>query len=899
MAVQGDKRSFRFKLFLPRVAGWVVLGIGLLVMAGWIFNIPLLRSLHPDFVSMKANTALSFMLLGLSLLLMERSPEIALNKTHPLARRISIAAALGVLLVGSLNLLQYLLKADLGIDELLFRDEPGAVDTFAPGRMALNTSIGFVLASASLILLHTKRSRGVILSQLLALFIVLSSLMPILGYKYDVAAFYSYGDFTQMALHTAVAFLIVGLGVMAGRPLEGIVSVISSSGRAGYLARRLIPASVLLPIALLWGWLWLSPDGFDRLASDPSLFITVLISLLVGVSWKISDSINTLEKKKSLAETELDNWHQLMQYIIRHDPNAIAVHDTELRYVFVSERYLSDYNLKHKDIIGKPHYEVFPDIPDRWKEVHRRALAGEVIKVDEDEFIRQDGTTDYTRWECRPWYRQGEEVGGIILYTEVITNRKKAEKALQEKNEFIHTVLDNLPIGVALNTINEGSAMYMNKKFEEIYGWPREELTDIENFFRRVYPEPSYRETLKQKIMADMQSGDPERMHWENILTTRQDGKQRIIDAKNIPLLEQNTMVSTVLDLTKQKRAELDLRELNQQLLRLVSTIKELARVPNREQIRLIMKTAAQELKIADAEKFAESIVSVFSTGKQDPQDMETLWPKQHSPGELDQQILQTLEDAASIALENVGLYEDLEQRVRSRTLELEAANKELEAFTYSVSHDLRAPLRAIDGFSMMLEEDYAGVLDENGHRICDIIRNNSRKMGQLIDDLLAFSRLSRAEIQRSKIEMKSLAESVFQELAKNPPRQGLAFEVSDLPPAWGDAAMIKQVWVNLVSNALKFSSKMENPVIRISGEVKNGVSYYRIEDNGVGFDMQYAGSLFGVFQRLHPASEFEGTGVGLAIVERVVHRHGGAVSAWSEMGKGARFEFTLPVRNA
>ncbi len=765
-------------------------------------DIPVLRSLHPDFVSMKANTALSFMLLGLSLLLLEPPPSISAETEKPFLNRISLAAALPVLLIASLSLLQYLLKTNLGIDELLFRDEPDAVHTFAPGRMALHTAIGFFTVSASLILLHTNWGKAVVLSQLLALFIVLSSVMPILGYKYDVAAFYGYGEFTQMALHTAVAFLVVGLGVLASRPQQGIVSVIFSGGKAGFLARRLIPASILLPI-LLWAWLWLSPGGFERLANDPSVFFTVLISLLVGVSWKISDSINKLEKKKSHAEKELEDWHQLMQYIIRHDPNAIAVHDTELRYVFVSERYLSDYSLKRKDIIGKHHYEVFPDIPDRWKEVHRRALAGEVISAEEDVFIRKDGSTDYTRWECRPWYRQKEEVGGIILYTEVITKRKKAEKALQEKNEFIYTVLNNLPIGVALNTINEGSAMYMNKKFEEIYGWPREELTDTENFFRRVYPDPSYREVLKKKIMEDMQSGDPERMHWENILTTRQDGQQRIVNALNIPLMDQNTMVSTVLDVTKQKRAESDLRELNQ----------------------------------------------------------------------------------------------ELEQRVRSRTLELEAANKELEAFSYSVSHDLRAPLRAVDGFSRMLEEDYEGVLDANGHRICGIIRSNSRKMGELIDDLLAFSRLSRTEIQRSKIEMKTLAEAVFHELAKDAPQEGLTFEISDLPPAWGDAAMIKQVWVNLVSNALKFSSKVDKPVVRTSGEVKDGICHYRIVDNGVGFDMQYAGSIFEVFQRLHPASEFEGTGVGLAIVERIVHRHGGTVSAWSEEGKGARFEFTLPVR--
>jgi len=245
-------------------------------------------------------------------------------------------------------------------------------------------------------------------------------------------------------------------------------------------------------------------------------------------------------------------------------------------------------------------------------------------------------------------------------------------------------------------------------------------------------------------------------------------------------------------------------------------------------------------------------------------------------------------------------LNADLEERVRRRTTELEATNKELESFSYSISHDLRAPLRAIDGYSRMVEEDYGDRFDEEGKRLLTIVREEAVKMGHLIDDLLAFSKLSRITIDKTaSIDMTALAKAVAQELLRdqNPERGRL--DVWPLPPAKGDAALFRQVWVNLLGNALKYSSSRPHAEILVTGEVSNGEAVYRVQDNGVGFDMKYAGKLFGVFQRLHKAEEFEGTGVGLAIVHRVVTRHGGSVRADGRPGEGATFYFTLPVKTS
>jgi len=210
-------------------------------------------------------------------------------------------------------------------------------------------------------------------------------------------------------------------------------------------------------------------------------------------------------------------------------------------------------------------------------------------------------------------------------------------------------------------------------------------------------------------------------------------------------------------------------------------------------------------------------------------------------------------------------LNEELEQRVLQRTAQLEAVNKELEAFSYSVSHDLRSPLRAIDGFSKIVIEGYYDELDEEGRRLLNIVRDNTQKMGQLIDDLLSLSRLGRKEIQISDIDMTELAKSVFDELKASDVQRNLQFDIKALPHAYGDRALIQQVFVNLLSNAIKFTMPSKDAFVEVGGWSEGDEDIYYVKDNGVGFDMQYKNKLFGVFQRLHSEPEFEGIGVGLS----------------------------------
>lgn len=235
-----------------------------------------------------------------------------------------------------------------------------------------------------------------------------------------------------------------------------------------------------------------------------------------------------------------------------------------------------------------------------------------------------------------------------------------------------------------------------------------------------------------------------------------------------------------------------------------------------------------------------------------------------------------------------------LEQKVIERTAQLEIVNKELEAFTYSVSHDLRAPLRAVNGFARILDEDYGNLFDEECRRLLGEVQSNATKMGVLIDDLLTFSRLGREPVNRLDVDMNELLKATIMEL-EHGMNASVEIKCRKLIPVKADHSLLLQVMINLVSNAIKYSSKAAKPLVEIRSKRGNREVIYSVTDNGVGFEMKYVHKLFGVFQRLHSETEFPGTGVGLAIVQRIIHKHGGKVWAHGEQGKGATFFFSLP----
>jgi two-component system sensor histidine kinase/response regulator len=309
-------------------------------------------------------------------------------------------------------------------------------------------------------------------------------------------------------------------------------------------------------------------------------------------------------------------------------------------------------------------------------------------------------------------------------------------------------------------------------------------------------------------------------------------------------------------------------------------------------------KTKEIPIIFASAEKKEKnSVMKGFEEGAIDyltkPLDPEITKAKVAVLLKLQQQKKELVEK--NLSLEKAELQiKQLNTHLQTSLHQMETLNKELESFAFSVSHDLRAPLRSVIGYTKILEEDYSTHLDDHAKRVLNTLIQNANKMNNLIDDLLEFSRLGRKEIRKTEIDSESLVKQLMNEMSVSEPHRA-DIKIETLAPAFGDYSLLNQVWTNLLSNAIKYSAKKEHPVIVIGSQRKSDETTYYVKDNGAGFDMAYVEKLFGVFQRLHHQRDFEGTGVGLALVQRIINKHGGKVWAEGKVNEGAAFYFSLP----
>jgi PAS domain S-box-containing protein len=505
-----------------------------------------------------------------------------------------------------------------------------------------------------------------------------------------------------------------------------------------------------------------------------------------------------------------------------------------------------------------------------------------------------------------------------------ITERKKAEALIKESETHYRTIFENT--GTATVIIEENTVISLaNSKFEELSEYVKEE---IEN--KISWQDFVVREDLE--IMAERHK----QRRAENLETPKSYEFRFITKSGNIKdilltidmIPETKKSVASLLDITERKNTERTIRESEEKYRTLIESATDSIMIIREGKIQYINPALSLMSGFSEQELVGRPFIEYVSTedrekviqyyskrtnGDTAPIGYEMKAIKKNGEEvqfEVTASLFSYMGDGAELVflhditerklIENKikQINEELEDRVELRTKQLESANKELEAFAYSVSHDLRAPLRAISGFTKILTEDYAEKIEDEGQRICNVILNESSRMGQLIDDLLSFSRLSKTSMQTSLTDMNALVRQIFEETRKQYSEKQVNFVCGELHPSIFDLSLIRQVWINLFSNAFKFSSRKERIEIKVGCEKKQNEVVYFIEDNGAGFDMKYIDKLFGVFQRLHNLKDFQGTGVGLAIVQRIVSRHGGIVWAESETDKGAKFYFTLPDNN-
>jgi len=609
--------------------------------------------------------------------------------------------------------------------------------------------------------------------------------------------------------------------------------------------------------------------------------------------------------------------------------------DADGNVVWVNETWREFSGLSVEASLGSGWKEALHEEDrDRVAVAWERAIrSGQMFET----MVRLRGTGGRFRWflarAATVPPRDGEATRWVGTAVD-FTGWKETEEALRHEKALLRQVIDATPSLVFVKD-REGRFVLLNQALARSYGTTVEELlgkTDAD--FNRTQAEVAH---FLEDDRAVMDSRRVTTIPEEPV--TGADGETRWFSTIKAPLLNDDGTCDKVLgvarDITEHRRDLVALRESEERLQTVVETLTEGLVISDLQGNLIHWNPAALEMHgyenmdecLRSLPSFSETYeFSEIGTGR--VLGIEE-WPlprilrgerlRDHELGlrRLDQGWMRYYSYSGALVRSATGemlgvisitditerrtaeeevrrLNAELEKRVRQRTAQLQAAMEELESFSYSVSHDLRAPLRAIDGFARMLQDRHADRLDADGARLLSVVRDEARRMGRLIDELLAFSRLGRQPMEPAELDMTALAHDVFGELAAQESGRDIRFELEPLPPAHGTASMIRQVWVNLLSNALKFTRGRDVARIRVRSFAEGGAAVYEVSDNGAGFDMRYANKLFGVFERLHGADQFEGTGVGLALVHRIVRRHGGKIWAEGTVDAGAVFRFTL-----
>jgi PAS domain S-box-containing protein len=623
-----------------------------------------------------------------------------------------------------------------------------------------------------------------------------------------------------------------------------------------------------------------------------------------------------IEERKRVQEN-LAEQSRLLEAFFEHSMTPIVFLDKSFNFIKVNDAYARVCQRGVSAFTGRNHFEFYPSDAE---EIFRQVVE---TKTGYQTFARPFTFPDHSEWGVTYWdwtivpiLDDAGDIDFLVYSLNDVTTRKLAVEEVQKHAQLLDLANDTIMVCEL-----DGKITYWNKGAEHLYGWSRNEAIgkNIQNLLH-----PEFTKHLEDAKGIFFRNG-----YWEGeIVHTKKDGAKVIVlsrwtlqrNDRNLPV----AFSEINRDITELKRKEKELhdsslysRSLIEASLDPLVTINAEGKIMDVSHATEIVTGVSREQLVGsdfsdyftDPQKAKEGYQKAFSQGFVRDYPLEI----RHASGRTTE-VLYNATDYRDEAGSVQGVFAaarditelrtvqralqkshaELECRVEERTAELEAANEELESFSYSVSHDLQAPLRAIDGYARMILRNHTDQFDEDTKQKFSTIRSNAQMMGQLINDLLAFSRLGRKEIISSTLDMGGLLNDAWKELQMIHPDRKMILDVQELPSAFGDRMLIKQVLLNLLSNAIKFTKYCQFAKIEAGGYADGEQLVYYLIDNGIGFDMKYHDKMFGVFQRLHSSEEFEGTGVGLAIVQRIIHRHGGRVWAEGKPDQGASFYFSL-----
>jgi PAS domain S-box-containing protein len=715
-------------------------------------------------------------------------------------------------------------------------------------------------------------------------------------------------------------------GLAAARAIlgfEGLMEGVDYRGTAVLAATRHVPDSPWYLVAKVDSEEVLAPLH-ARTRFIATTFGLLAVALLAGIMglWSRQETRAHLQQHEAELERRAILGH--FGYLSRYANDIILLMDATGRIIEANDRAVDAYGysgdeLRQRNVADLRAPEDAGALAGTWAMVKERGPEGLLFKADH---LRKDGSQFPVEISARVIELEGREFRQQIIRD--ITERKRAEAALRASEERFR---------IAAETANDVVYEWDLKqnvqwlgKIDEMLGYePGEFPRTLDGWAASLYPEDAAR--TMAAVQAHLEGRAPYASEYR---VRRKDGVYRWWVARGAAARTPDgrpiRMVGSITDITERKRAEDALRESDAQFRTLANAIPQLCWMANadgwifwyNERWYEYTGTKPEQMEgwgwqsVHDPEVLPE-VLERWQGSIASGEVFDMIFPLRGGDGvfrpfltravpvrDRDGKVARwfgtntDISEQRKIEQQIQQLNAELEQRVRDRTAQLELANRELESFSYSVSHDLRGPLRGIDGWSLALLEDYRDKLDEQAREYLNYIRSDAQRMGQLIDDMLKLAQVSRGPMERAPVDLGAVSQAIAARLQERHPNRRVEFTVQPGLTAWGDAGLLEIALTNLIDNAWKFSST--RPVARIEfGRTEvEGRSAFFVRDNGVGFDMAYAHKLFGAFQRLHKASDFPGTGIGLAIVQRVVHRHNGRVWAEAEPGGGATFYFTL-----